>query len=130
MLLESYGLDAAHYFSAPGMAWNAALKMTKVKLELFTDKGVYSFIERSICGGVSQISKRYAKANKKQCHDYDPLKPITHLIYLDANNLYGWAISQYLPTKDLDGSPNQKLEKLTSTIWRMMQQMDLFMKWI
>ena len=77
MCLKSYGLDAAHYFSAPGMAFNAALKMTKVKLELFTSEDMYSFIERPIRSGVSQISKRYATANNKQCHDYDPLKPIT-----------------------------------------------------
>ena len=85
MCLESYGL------SAPGMAWDVALKMTKVKLELFTNVDMYSFIERSIRGGVSQISKRDIKTTNKKCHDYDPLKPITHLIYLDANNLYGWA---------------------------------------
>ena len=91
MCLDSYGLDAAHYFTAPGMAWNAALKMTKVNLELLAD--MYTFFERSIHGGISQISKRHAKANNPNCDTYDPLKPITHLIYLDANNLYGWAMS-------------------------------------
>ena len=59
------------------MALDTALKMKKVNLELFTNEDMYTFIERSIRGGVSQISKRYAKANNKQCHDYDPLKPIT-----------------------------------------------------
>ena len=98
MCLDSYGLDAAHYFTAPGMAWDAALKMTKVNLELLTDADMYTFFERSIRGGISQISKRYAKANNPNCDTYDPLKPITHLIYLDANNLYGWAMSQMLPT--------------------------------
>ena len=98
MCMDSYGLDAAHYYTAPGMAWDAALKLTKVKLELFKDEDMYMFIERSIRGGISQISKRYAKANNPRCRDYDPLKPITHLIYLDANNLYGWAMSQSLPT--------------------------------
>ena len=57
-----------------------------------------TFIERSIRGGISQISKRFAKANNKDCRDYDPLSPISHLIYLDANNLYGWAMLQFLPT--------------------------------
>ena len=80
------------------MAWDAALKMTSVKLELFSDEDMYSFIEHSIRGGISQISKRYAKANNPEWKGYDPLKPITHLIYLDANNLYGWAMSQPLPT--------------------------------
>ena len=98
MCLESYGLDAAHYFSAPGLAWDSALKITKVQLELFDNEAMYTFIERSIRGGVSQISKRFAKANNRNCRDYDPLAPISHLIYLDANNLYGWAMSQPLPT--------------------------------
>lgn len=80
------------------MAWDAALKLTDIKLELFDNEEMYTFMERSIRGGISQISKRFAKANNKQCKDYDPLKPITHLIYLDANNLYGWAMSQMLPT--------------------------------
>ena len=80
------------------MAWDAALKLTGVRLELLNNEEMYTFIERSIRGGVSQISKRFAKANNSRCKDYDPLKPITHLIYLDANNLYGWAMSQMLPT--------------------------------
>ena len=98
MCLDSYGIDAVHYYSAPGMAWDAALKMTKVKLELFIDEDKYTFIERSIRGGISQISKRNAKANNPRCDDYNPMKRITHLIYLDANNLYGWAMSQPLQT--------------------------------
>ena len=81
-----------------GMAWDAALKITKVRLDLFDNEEMYTFIERSIRGGISQISKRFAKANNSRCRDFDPLKPITHLIYLDANNLYGWAMSQMLPT--------------------------------
>ena len=98
--INSYGLDAAHYFSAPGMAWDAALKLTEVQLQLFDNEEMYTFLERSIRGGVSQISKRVAIANNENCQDFDPLKPISHLIYLDANNLYGWAMSQSLPTHD------------------------------
>ena len=63
MCLDSYGIDAAHYYSTPGMTWEAALKMTRVNLELFIDEDKYTFIERSIRGGISQISKRHAKAN-------------------------------------------------------------------
>ena len=59
---------------------------------------MYTFIERSIRGGISQISKRYAKANNPGCTSFNPLEPVTYLIYLDANNLYGWAMSQVLPT--------------------------------
>ena len=98
--MDSYGLDAAHYYSAPGMAWDAALKLTNVKLDLLDNEEMYTFIERSIRGGISQISKRFAKANNRYCPDYNPLKPIMYLIYLDANNLYGWAMSQNLPMKN------------------------------
>ena len=80
------------------MAWDAALKMTKVELELLSDEAMYSFIERSIRGGVSQISKRLAKANVDGCKDHNKKDPNVYLIYLDANNLYGWAMSQELPT--------------------------------
>ena len=80
------------------MAWDAALKLTDIKLELLDNEEMYTFIERSIRGGISQISKRFVKANNQGCRDFDPMKPITHLVYLDANNLYGWAMSQYLPT--------------------------------
>ena len=82
------------------MAWDAALKMTGIKLDLLSEEEMYTFFERSIRGGVSQISKRYAKANNTKCSNFDPLKPISSLIYLDANNLYGWAMSQILPTGD------------------------------
>ena len=59
---------------------------------------MYTFFERSIRGGVSQISKRFAKANNHSCQNFDPSSPLSFLIYLEANNLYGWAMSQYLPT--------------------------------
>ena len=61
---------------------------------------MYTFIEGSIRGGISQISKRFAEANHKNCEHYDPMNHLRHLIYLDANNLYGWVMSQHLPTND------------------------------
>ena len=99
--MDSYGLNSAHYYSAPGIAWNAALKITGVRLDLFDNEEMYTFIERSIRGGISQISKGFAKTNTKYCPDYDPTKPIHYLIYRGANNhAHGWAMSQYLPTKN------------------------------
>ena len=94
MCMDSYGLDAAHYYTTPGMPWDAALKLTNVKLDLFDNEDMYTFIERSIRSGISQISKRFARANNNNCRNFDQLKPITHLVYLDANNLYGWAMSK------------------------------------
>ena len=73
------------------------LKMTKIELEKITDPDKYMFFEQGMRGGVSYIKKRYSKANNKYCPDYDKTKPEKYIIYLDMNNLYGHAMSQYLP---------------------------------
>ena len=73
------------------------LKMTGVKLEKILDIDKYLFIEKGLRGGISYIAKRYAKANNKYMNDYDPKKQSTFISYLDMNNLYGWAMSEYLP---------------------------------
>jgi hypothetical protein len=95
-----YGLDPAHFYTAPGLAWQAALKMTGVNLELLTDPDMHLFIERGLRGGISMISQRYAKANNPHVEDYDESQPRNYLIYLNANNLYGWSMSQALPTHE------------------------------
>ena len=71
--------------------------MNVVKLEKISDIDKYFFIEKGLRGGISYIAKRYAKANNKYMNDYDPKKLSTFISYLDMNNLYGWAMSQYLP---------------------------------
>ena len=95
--LKFYGLDPCHYFSSPGLSWDAMLKMTGIELEKISDIDKYLFIEKGLRGGISYIAKRYAKANNKYMNDYDPKKPSTFISYLDMNNLYGWAMSEYLP---------------------------------
>ena len=107
--LKFYGLVPYHYFSSPGLSWDAMLKMTGVKLEKISDIDKYLFIEKGLRGGISYIAKRYAKANNKYMKDYDPKKPSKFITYLDMNNLYGWAMSGYLPyggfkwLKNVDG---------------------------
>ena len=92
--IEIYELDPAHCLSAPGLAWQACLKKTRVELELLTDIDMLLMI--GIRSGRCQAMHRYAKANKKYMKNYD--KSIeSYLIYLDANNWYGWAMSQKLP---------------------------------
>jgi hypothetical protein len=92
MCFTNYGLDFEYYYTAPGLSFDAMLKYTKVELELFTDVEMYEFIEKGIRGGLSQISTRYAKANNKYMIGYDPNKQDTYILYVDANNLYGWAM--------------------------------------
>ena len=106
--LHYYKLDPCHYFTSPGLSWDAMLKMTGVKLELMSDIDQYLFIEKGIRGGVSYISKRYAKANNKYISNYNSKEPSNYITYLDANNLYGWAMSQNLPTGGFKWlSPNE-----------------------
>ena len=78
------------------------LKMTGVKLEKISDIDQYLFIEKGTREGISYIAKSYAKANNKYMCDYDPNKPSTFITYLDKNNLYGWAVSEYLPYGEFD----------------------------
>ena len=94
---KKYGLDPAHYYSAPGLSWDAFLKKTGVELELLTDLDMHLFIERGMRGGISMVGKRYAKANNPLVEGYNPDEPTNYITYLDANNLYGWAMSMHLP---------------------------------
>ena len=88
-----------HYYTTPGLAWDAALGMSHVDLQLITDENMYNFVENSTRGGISIISIRHAQANNPSFPDtYDDNLPNQNLIYSDANNLYGWAMSQFLPT--------------------------------
>ena len=96
--LQNYKLDPCHYFTSPGLSWDAMLKMTDIKLELITDIDMYQFIEKGLRGGTSYIANRYGKANNKYMNNYDENESSKYIMYLDANNLYGWAMSKYLPT--------------------------------
>ena len=95
--LKYYGLDPCHYFSAPGLSWDAMLKTTKTELEKINDPDKYMFFEQGMRGGASYINKKYSKANNKYFPDYDKTIPGKYILYLDMNNLYGCAMSQYLP---------------------------------
>ena len=95
--LDYYGLDSCHYFSAPGLAWDAMLKMTGIELQLIDNIDMHLFIEKGMRGGISYISKRYSKANNVYMNDYDEAKETVYIMYFDANNLYGWSMTQCLP---------------------------------
>ena len=84
--LKFYKLDSSHYFSSPGLSWDAMLKMTGVKCKKISDIDMYLFIEKGLRGGISYIAK-----------NYDPTKPSKYILYLDMNNLHGWVMIQCLP---------------------------------
>ena len=98
--LEIYELDPAHFLSAPRLAWQACLKKTQVKLELLTDNDMLLMFEERIRGGMCQATHKYAKANNKYMNSHDKNNESSYLEYLDANNLYGWAMSQKLPVRN------------------------------
>ena len=110
--MQYYGLDPCHYFMSPGLSWDAMLKMTNVKLELMTDINMYQFIEKGMRGGVSYIANRYGKANNKYMKEYNENEPSKYLMYLDANNLYGWAMSQYLLYGSFKWLSNEELNNI------------------
>ena len=95
--MNAYKLDPLHYYTAPGLSWDALLKLTKINLELLTDIDQHLFIEKGMCGGISMVSKRHAKANNPLVTDYNPNQENNYIMYYDANNLYGWPMTQPLP---------------------------------
>ena len=110
--LKHYKLDPAHYYTSPGLAWDVCLKTTGQKLQLLHDYDMLMMFERGIRGGITHISKRYAEANNKYMKNYDPEKKSTFIQYLDANNLYGWAMSQNLPTHGFKWMKDITVEKV------------------
>ena len=110
--LKNYGLDPVYYYTAPGLAWDAMLKMTKINLELLSDVDKLLMIEKGIRGGISIISNRYGKANNKYMKDFNKKELSIFLMYLDANNLYGRAMSEKLPVHSFKWMTNQEIENI------------------
>ena len=95
--LEIYGIDPAYFSSALGLAWQACLKKTRVKLELLTDNDVLLMFEKGTRGGMCSDIYRYVEANSKYMKNYNKKIKPSYLVYSDANNLYGWTMSQNFP---------------------------------
>ena len=98
--MATYGLDPAHYYTLPGYSWDCLLKCTNIELEQITEPDMYLFVEKGLRGGISMVSHRHAIANNPQMQNFNPEQPTSYLMYLDSNNLYGWAMSQPMPTGD------------------------------
>ncbi|GFX44270.1 uncharacterized protein TNCV_4376581 [Trichonephila clavipes] len=109
--MQTYNLDPCWYFTTPALSWDAMLLHTKVAIELFTDYDMLLFIEKGVRGGgISQCCNQYAIANNRYMSNFNPDDEIKYLMYLDANNLYGYAMSKYLPLKDFVWSDNNLTE--------------------
>ena len=110
--LKNYGLDPVYYYTAPGLAWDAMLKMTGVNLELLSNIDMLLMVEKGIRGGISIISNRYGKANNKYMKDFNKSELSKYLMYVDANDLYGWAMSQKLPVHSFKWMSNKEIENI------------------
>ena len=113
LCLKIYGLDPVYYFTAPGLAWDACLKITNIDLELLSDVNMLLMFEKGIRGGISIISNRYGKANNKYMgRGFNKNKPSKYLMYLDENNLYGCGMSMKLPTRGFKWLTGGEMEKI------------------
>ena len=87
-----YGINRLYPYSLPGYTWKAGLKLTNIKLDYIKDKELLLLLDNNIRGGISSVmGPRYIESDEN-----------TQLLYIKANNLYGWTMSQYLPTGTFD----------------------------
>ena len=114
MCIKEYELDPAHFLSLPGLAWQACLKKTNIELELLTDYDMLLMVEEGIRGGICHSIHRYAKANNKYMKNYNNNEESSYIQYLDANNLYGWAMSKKLPANRFKWLDNDKTAEPTA----------------
>ena len=112
MCLKEYELDPAHFLSFPGLAWQACLKKTNIELELLTDYDMLLMVEEGIRGGICHSIHRYAKANNKYMKNYNKDEESSYIQYLDANNLYAWAMSKKLPVNGFKWLDINKINEL------------------
>ena len=111
MCIKEYELDPAHFVSLPGLAWQACLKKTNIELELLTDYDMLLMVEKGIRGGICHSIHRYAKANNKYMQNYNNNEESSYIQYLDANNLYGWAMSKKLPVNGFKWLDSNKINE-------------------
>ena len=111
MCLETYKLDPAYYITLPNFAWDAMLKYTNVQLDLVYDLEMYQMLEKGKRGGMCGVSHKHAIANNQYLSNYDENTPSSYITDIDANNLYGLAMSMKLPKNDLQWCQELPTEK-------------------
>ena len=120
-MFKQYGLDPVYYYTLPGYSWDCMMKQTGVQLDVFApdQSDMCVMFEAGIRGGVSTIIHRYAEANNSYMKNYDPKKESIFIMYFDANNLYGWAMMEDLPTGNFKWMTSKELKN-----WRKFLTMD------
>ena len=94
--INEFGMNPLYCVSLPGFKWQCGLKCTDIKLQTLQDKVLILLLENNICGGISSVMEdRYIKADENE-----------KISYIDANNLYGWSMSQYLPYDAIEFDEN------------------------
>ena len=111
MCIKEYELDPAHFLSLPGLTWQACLKKTNIELELLTDYDMLLMVGEGIRGGIPHSIHRYAKANNKYMKYYNNNEESSYIQYLDANNLYGWAMSKKLPVNGFKWTDSDEINE-------------------
>ena len=129
MCIRIYKLNPAKFLSAPALAWKAALKTTKVKLDALTDIDILLMVGKGIRGGICHSIYRHAKANNKYIKSFDKNKELPYLQHLNVNNLYCWAMSQKLPVNNFGWikDTSQFKKDFIKTIMKNMMK-DFFLK--
>ena len=120
---KTYNLDPRHSYTLPGFSWQSMLKMTKIELELISDSDMYLYLMDTIRGGICQVNKKFVKADNiytRKVHDESSDKKVNKklktsdlkkfILYLDANNLYGYSMSKPLPYKNFKWSDDLTLD--------------------
>ena len=102
MCLKIRKLNLSKFYSAPELAWQAALKKTNVKLDLLTDIDMSLMVEKVIRGGICHSIYRYAKANNNYMKGCDKNKELSYTQYWHVNTLYDWAMSQKFPVNNFE----------------------------
>ena len=108
--VQHYKLDPAQYFSAPGLAWDAMLKMTGVELKLMVEREFHDIIDKGDERNICCISKKFTRTNNKYFEDYDASKSSNYVIYIDMNNLYRIAMIQPLLQRDFEFMKEKQLQ--------------------
>ena len=110
MCIEIYELDPVHYLLTPGLVWQACLKKTEIELVLISDIDMLLTVEKEIRGGICHVIHRYDAANNKYMQENKKDNELSHIMYLDANNLYLWEMSQKLPVNSFKRKKNMLKE--------------------